>query len=63
MNDARGENVPNQTDLALKSRSGEPLGLELVLTKDFFGGDVQTFIRFAQRASESAIEGGVKVIW
>ncbi len=55
--------LPDEISVGLKNRSGEPLGLELVLTKDFFGGDAKTFLRFARTADESAVEAGVKVEW
>lgn len=55
--------LPDEISIGLKNRFGEPLGLELVLTKDFFGGDLQTFIRFVRSLDESAIEGGVKAAW
>ncbi len=47
----------------LKSRQGEPLGVELILTKDFFGKDGQAFVRLAKSLEESRIEGGVSLKW
>ncbi len=47
----------------LKSQTGKPLGVELVFTKDFFGGDGQAFIRLAKSVDESRIEAGVNIKW
>lgn len=54
--------VPDEIKLHLKSQSGHPLGLELILTKDFFD-NVQTFVRFVKSVEESRLEAGVKVAW
>ena len=47
----------------LKNRSGEPLGIELILTKDIFGKDGQAFMRLERSLEESGIEAGMKFRW
>ncbi len=47
----------------LKSQEGKPLGVELILTKDIFNGDGQTFIRLQKSIDESRIEAGMKFKW
>ena len=47
----------------LKSEAGKPLGVEVVLTKDIFGKDRQSFIRLQKTLEESSIEAGVKILW
>jgi hypothetical protein len=54
---------PDTISLNLVSRTGDPLGLELVLTKDFYDGDVQLFARFLRSAEETRGEFGVKILW
>ncbi len=44
----------------LKSQEGKPLGVELILTKDIFNGEGQTFIRLQRSLDESRIEAGIK---
>ena len=47
----------------LTSTEGDPLGVELVLTKDLFDGNAQTFVRFRESLKETAVEAGVKIPW
>ncbi len=47
----------------LKNRSGEPLGIELILTKDIFGKDGQAFIRLQKSLEESRLEAGMGFKW
>ena len=47
----------------LKSRAGKPLGIELVLTRDVFGGDGQAFVRLEKSLKESRLEAGLKFKW
>ena len=47
----------------LKDRSGEPLGMELILTRDIFGKDGQTFMRLERSLRESRIEAGMRFRW
>lgn len=47
----------------LKSQDGKPLGIELILTKDIFNGDGQTFIRLQKSIDESRIEAGMQFKW
>lgn len=58
-----GAVLPDQISVNLVSRTGKPLGLELVLTKDFYEGDAQLFVRFVRTASETRGEFGVKIPW
>jgi len=47
----------------LKSQEKKPLGLELILTKDFFNKDGEAFVRFLKSVKESRIEAGLKFRW
>ncbi len=47
----------------LKNQAGEPLGVELILTKDIFGKDGQAFIRLQKSLEESRIEAGASFKW
>ncbi len=47
----------------LKSQEGKPLGVELILTKDIFNGDGQTFIRLQKSINESRVEAGMNFKW
>jgi len=50
-------------EVLLTAQNGEPLGAELVFTKDFFSGNAQLFLRLKQRAQESAAEAGLTLKW
>jgi hypothetical protein len=47
----------------LKTRCGEPLGVELVLTREIFEGQGQLFVRLVRLAEKSAVEAGVQIPW
>lgn len=47
----------------LRSAQGDPLGIELILTKDIFQGDGQTFVKLQKSLEESSIEAGVSFRW
>ena len=47
----------------LLTRRGEPLGLEVLLTRSFFRGDGELFARLRRSAEETAVEAGVRVRW
>ncbi len=47
----------------LKTEQGEPLGIELVLTKDIFGKDGQAFMRLERFLEESGVEAGMRFRW
>ncbi len=47
----------------LTGRSGEPLGVELIFTRDFWKGNAQAFVRLKKSLAESAVEGGVTIPW
>ncbi|MGH7889738.1 MAG: hypothetical protein ACRENF_04225 [Thermodesulfobacteriota bacterium] len=47
----------------LKNKEGDPLGIEVILTKDIFGKDGQAFVRLAKSVEESRIEAGVNFRW
>lgn len=55
--------LPDEVTVNLTSRKGDPLGVELVLTKDLFDGNVQTFVRFRESLRETAVEAGIKIPW
>lgn len=54
---------PDKVVVNLVSRTGRPLGIELILTKDFFKGDAQGFLRFRKSFKETAVEAGLTVAW
>lgn len=45
----------------LQTRPGEPIGVELVITKDFLGGEA--FLRVLKSLEESRVEAGVRFNW
>lgn len=47
----------------LLTRQGEPLGVELLFTRSFFGGDGELFARLRRAGGETAVEGGVRLRW
>lgn len=47
----------------LKNRAGEPLGIELILTRDIFGKDGQAFMRLEKSLEESGVEAGMRFRW
>lgn len=47
----------------LLTRDGQPLGLEVIFTRQFFKGDGELFARLRRSAEETAVEGGVRVRW
>jgi len=47
----------------LKNTKGEPLGVEVILTKDIFGKDGQAFIRLQKSLEESRVEAGMSFKW
>ena len=53
----------SQIIINLKSQEGDPLGIELILTKDFFGRDGQAFIRLQKSVKEERAETGVMLRW
>ena len=55
--------LPDQVTVNLTSREKDPLGVEVVLTKDLFEGNAQTFVRFRESMKETALEAGIKIPW
>ena len=47
----------------LTNREGEPLGCELLLTKEIFREDGQVFVRLRKSLEERAVEGGIRFRW
>jgi hypothetical protein len=47
----------------LKTRSGESLGVEVVLTEEVFDGRGEMFLRLRHSAGETALETGMKFLW
>jgi hypothetical protein len=47
----------------LKTKSGQPIGVELVLTQDIFGKDGSAFLRLAKSLEDTRVEAGVKFKW
>jgi len=47
----------------LTSREKDPLGVEVVLTKDLFDDNVQTFVRFRESMKETALNAGIIIPW
>ncbi len=56
-------NDTTQISVNLKSRAGQPLGIELIFTKDIFGKDGQAFVRLQKSLEESRVEAGVRLKW
>lgn len=50
-------------EVNLKSQEGNPLGVDLVLTKDIFGKDGQVFVRLQKLIEESKVEAGMSFRW
>lgn len=50
-------------EVLLTAQNEEPLGVELVFTKDFFSGNTQLFLRLQKKARESAAEAGLTLKW
>ncbi|MFH1800124.1 MAG: hypothetical protein ABH891_04665 [Candidatus Omnitrophota bacterium] len=55
--------LSDEVSVDLKNREGDPLGIELVLTKDLFDGNAQTFVRFRESLKETAVEAGLTIPW
>ena len=53
----------SQIAVNLKNRSGKPLGVELLLTKDLFGKDGQAFVRLERTLEDSRVEVGMRLRW
>lgn len=53
----------SKIEILLTAQSGEPLGIELVFTRDFFKGSAQLFVRLEKKAEESAAEAGMTLKW
>ena len=47
----------------LISASADPLGVEVVLTKDFLEGNAQAFVRLKKTLQENAVEAGITIPW
>ncbi len=56
-------NKDSQIAVNLKSRKGDSLGVEVLLTKDIFGNDGQAFVRLVKSVQESRIEAGIGAKW
>ena len=48
----------NSVSVSLKDREGERLGIELVLTRDFFPSDGTAFLRLKKSLEGSRLEAG-----
>lgn len=47
----------------LLNRAGDPLGFEVILTKDFPGLEAEAFVRLRKTLRENAVEAGVTIPW
>lgn len=47
----------------LRTRQGEPLGVEVTLTREFQKGQGEAFLRLRRSLEESAVEGGLRFQW
>jgi len=52
-----------QIAVNLKNQEGDPLGIEVILTKNIFGKDGQAFIRLQKSLEEKKAEAGVSFKW
>ncbi len=53
----------SEIEILLMSKDGEPLGAEVIFTRDFFGKDGRFFVRLKKTLEESAAEAGVALTW
>lgn len=56
-------NDRTEIEAQLKSRQGEPLGLELVLSRSFLQNEGGAFLRLRKTLQESSLEAGIKIPW
>ena len=42
---------------------GDPLGVELILTKEFLNNKAEAFVRLKRSLAEASAEGGVRIEW
>jgi len=56
-------NEKTEIEARLKTRDGKPLGLEVILTRQFLDNQGQAFLRLRKTLEESALEAGVKIPW
>lgn len=47
----------------LINREGHSLGIEVILTKELFKGQAETFLRLRKTVEESALEAGMRIPW
>ena len=55
--------LPDEVTVSLTSRTGNPLGVEVILTKELFEENAQTFVRLRRSMEETAVEAGIKIPW
>ena len=53
----------DRVEVDLKTRVGEPLGIALLLTRDIFGKDGETFARLQRWDGETRAEAGMRFRW
>jgi len=53
----------SKLEILLTAQNGEPLGAELIISKEFFSGNAQLFLRLEKKAEESAAEAGISLKW
>ena len=56
-------NSATEISAQLKTGNGKPLGLEVILTREFLKGTGQTFLRLKKSLEETAVEGGFRFRW
>ena len=47
----------------LMNKEGDPLGVEVILTREFLEGHAQAFVRLKKSLAESAVEAGITIPW
>lgn len=56
-------NDQNTLSGQLMTKEGEPLGIELIVTREFLKGNGQAFARLRRSLEETAVEGGMRFKW
>ncbi|MBI3616484.1 MAG: hypothetical protein HY211_08225 [Candidatus Omnitrophica bacterium] len=56
-------NAEDSIQAQLTARNGEPLGMELLFTRDFLKGQGEAFLRLRNSLEEKAVEGGLRFRW
>lgn len=53
----------DSVEVTLKDRQGEPLGVQVLFTRELLGKDGEAFLRFLRSPEESRAEAGMRLRW